>query len=191
MIRPRSLLLDTNIWLDYFLGTGSSIDAISQIVESGASGSVSLLFAPTSAKDLFYILPRRLRRASGGASPGCGEDASYRAVAWACVERMMELAAAAPLSHAECQLARNRPMPISSSRTTGLFFDPCRRRASRRSVRAGYLNDSAADRRWRRRFYVGTHAWAMRRQFPFLALQADGGQPSSRSNATVKLDVRG
>ena len=106
MIRPRSLLLDTNIWLDYFLGTGSSIDAISQIVESGASGSVSLLFAPTSAKDLFYILPRRLRRASGGTSPGCGEDASYRAVAWACVERMMELAVAAPLSHAECQLAR-------------------------------------------------------------------------------------
>ena len=104
MMRARSLLLDTNVWLDYFLGTGPSIDDISRIVERGAEGTVDLFYTPTSAKDLFYILPRRLRRACANGAQA--DEASFRSVAWACVERMMELACAAPLSHAECQLAR-------------------------------------------------------------------------------------
>ena len=94
MMRARSLLLDTNVWLDYFLGTGPSIDDISRIVERGAEGAV----------ELFYILPRRLRRACANGAQA--DEASFRSVAWACVEHMMELACAAPLSHAECQLAR-------------------------------------------------------------------------------------
>lgn len=106
VIRARSLLLDTNIWLDYFLGTGASIDEISRIIELGASGIVELFYAPTSAKDLFYLIPRRLKRASADNQQPVDDGRSYLSVAWACVERMMELATAAPQSHAECQLAR-------------------------------------------------------------------------------------
>lgn len=43
VIRARSLLLDANIWLDYYLGTGASIDEISSLIELSASGVVELL----------------------------------------------------------------------------------------------------------------------------------------------------
>ena len=96
----RSVLLDTNVWLDYFMGEGPYLDDISQIIARADKGSVSLLYAPTTAKDLFYLIPRRLRRRGGDA------DATYAPAAWACLNRMMEIAAAAPLSFPECELAR-------------------------------------------------------------------------------------
>lgn len=104
VMRASRLLLDTNVWLDYFLGEGPSIQAIQKLIEAGVSGRTALLYAPTSAKDLFYLIPRRLLRSDS--SSGAKPPASYRPAAWACVERMMELAVAAPLSYAECELAR-------------------------------------------------------------------------------------
>lgn len=96
----KSLLIDTNVWLDYFLGEGPNLEAISKIISIGYTNDLMLLYTPTSAKDLFYLIPRRLKR-SGGET---GE--SYVLVAWACVKRMMGLATAAPLTLGECELAR-------------------------------------------------------------------------------------
>lgn len=104
VMRASRLLLDTNVWFDYFMGEGRSLQAIQGLIEAGLDGRADLLYAPTSAKDLFYLIPRRLRSTDG--SGGGKASVSYRPAAWACVERMMELATAAPLSHAECELAR-------------------------------------------------------------------------------------
>ncbi len=103
MMNISRLLLDTDIWVDYFLGAGPSLEAIKRLIALGVEGRVTLFYAPTSAKDTFYLLPRRLKAqdANGGR-----DVESYSAVAWACLERMMELATAAPQSHAECELAR-------------------------------------------------------------------------------------
>ncbi len=99
-----SLLLDTNVWLDYFMGEGPSLDEISGLIAGGQAGAATLLYAPTTAKDLFYLIPRRLRARGGG---GSGDAAtSYAPAAWACLDRMMEIAVAAPLSFPECELAR-------------------------------------------------------------------------------------
>lgn len=96
----RSVLLDTNVWLDYFMGEGPNLVEISRLVSIAETGSLSLLYAPTSAKDLFYLIPRRLRRRGGE------DNVSYAPAAWACVGRMMEIASAAPISFPECELAR-------------------------------------------------------------------------------------
>ena len=104
VMRASRLLLDTNVWFDYFMGQGRSLQAIQGLIEAGLDGRADLLYAPTSAKDLFYLIPRRL--CSTDESGGGKAPVSYRPAAWACVERMMELATAAPLSHAECELAR-------------------------------------------------------------------------------------
>ncbi len=98
--KVSSLLLDTNVWLDYFMGEGLQLDEICQLVARAQSTSLALLYAPTTAKDLFYIIPRRLRMRSGD------DGASYAPAAWACLGRMMEMATAAPLSFPECELAR-------------------------------------------------------------------------------------
>lgn len=104
LMHASRLLVDTNIWLDYFLAEGPSLAAIQGIIEASVDGRTDLLYAPTSAKDLFYLIPRRLRLAD--ASDARKPAESYQPAAWACVERMMELATAAPLSYAECELAR-------------------------------------------------------------------------------------
>lgn len=68
-----------------------------------AHGAISVLYAPTSAKDVFYIIPRRLKRAQMGVD--CSKE-SYNSVAWACLDAMMELGVAAPQSFAECEMAK-------------------------------------------------------------------------------------
>ena len=103
MMKLSRLLLDTNVWLDYFMNDGPHIDAIERIIAEGLSERILLLYAPTSAKDLFYLLPRRLRAKDGENETSA---ASRRSAAWTCVERMMDIGAAAPLSQAECELAR-------------------------------------------------------------------------------------
>lgn len=98
--KVSSLLLDTNVWLDYFMGEGPCVDEISRLIAHAQASSLSLLYASTTAKDLFYLIPRRLRMRGGDG------EVSYAPAAWACLDRMMEIAAAAPLSFPECELAR-------------------------------------------------------------------------------------
>ncbi len=100
--RIDTLLLDTNVWLDYFLREGPSVGAIERIVALGFEGRFTLAYAPTSAKDVFFIIPRRLRLRSDDVN---GSE-SYLPAAWSCVGFMMEHAAAAPQALGECELAR-------------------------------------------------------------------------------------
>ena len=102
LMRASRLLLDTNVWVDYFHGVGPGVAAIEEIVSRGLKGKVHLLYAPTSAKDVFYLISRRLRQTD---ARGSSSSASFTAAASACVRRMMEVADAAPQSYAECELA--------------------------------------------------------------------------------------
>ena len=102
MIKAKRFILDTNVWIDYFCGFDPN-RSIASLLELSAQGKAEVLYVPTSAKDVFYIIPRRLKRAVEG--DGCS-SASYNEVAWACLEAMMNLGTAAPLSFAECELAR-------------------------------------------------------------------------------------
>lgn len=72
------LLLDTNVWLDYFHGVGPGVAAIEEIVSRGLKGKVHLLYAPTSAKDVFHLISRRLRQTD---ARGSSSSASYAAAA--------------------------------------------------------------------------------------------------------------
>lgn len=83
LMRASRLLLDTNVWLDYFLGVGPSLAAIEEIVSRGLKGKVHLLYAPTSAKDVFYLISRRLRQTD---ARGSRSSASFAAAAWRAFE---------------------------------------------------------------------------------------------------------
>lgn len=102
LMRASRLLLDTNVWLDYFHGVGPGVAAIEEIVSRGLKGKVHLLYAPTSAKDVFCLISRRLRQTD---ARGSSSSASFAAAAWAYVRRMMEVADAAPQSYAKCEPA--------------------------------------------------------------------------------------
>lgn len=100
LTRVSSLLVDTNVWLDYFMGEGPELGATQELVHLAYDGTLGLMYAPTTAKDLFYLIPRRLRRL------GPDDGTCYRPAAWGCVEKLMEIAVAALLSFPECELAR-------------------------------------------------------------------------------------
>ena len=98
----ESLLLDTNVWIDYFLRAPKTSDVIDRLVQHAESSGITLSYAPTTAKDVFFILPRRLRLMDANAHPAT----SYVPAAWACIDYMTEHAVCATLSLGECELAR-------------------------------------------------------------------------------------
>ena len=85
MIEAQHLLVDTNVWLDYYLQEGA-FDAAKHLVELAEAGKIGLLYAPTTAKDVFYILPRRLARRNVN-----GMNVSFALASWACIEHMMQV----------------------------------------------------------------------------------------------------
>lgn len=105
---PQLVLVDTNVWLSYFLGAEPGCEEALRMIETCLASGVGLLYAPTAPKDVFYIVQRELRRRERD-EPDVGirhEATSMASVAWACVDRMSELATAAPMGVAECELAR-------------------------------------------------------------------------------------
>jgi len=120
--RSRMVLVDTNVWLNYFLGVEPFCSEATSMLAACIRADGNLLYTPTAAHDIFYLVQRVLRRrereelqsARGKVVPGeCHTSdrrvlsvRSYAPAAWGCVERMMEIAHASPLSFAECELAR-------------------------------------------------------------------------------------
>ncbi len=100
----RRLLLDTNIWIAFFLDMGALTDEITELVNSCMRNSIELLYAPTTLKDVFYIVPRQLKRIEEEKGEQTS-PAARRATAWACAQGMREIATPAPLTGAECDLA--------------------------------------------------------------------------------------
>lgn len=103
MSRPDSLLIDTNVWIDFFLGSEPFCWEAYRLFEVADDRRVTLLYAPTTIKDVFYTIPRRMRLAAQG--DGGDKGVSYLPAAWACVRKMTEIAVAAPQSLAECDMA--------------------------------------------------------------------------------------
>lgn len=103
MNRKRLLLVDTNVWIDYFMKYEPTCHDCAGIVEAAADDRIGLLVAPTTLKDIFYIIPRQLRREN---TDGAAADTSFKPAAWACIEFILSVATPAPQSAAECELAR-------------------------------------------------------------------------------------
>lgn len=97
------LLIDTNVWLDYFMRTDARGGECARLFETAVQQGATLLVCPTTVKDVFYLLPRRFRRQDTCEGTSI---ASYEAAAWGCVECMLDLATPSPLGLFECTLAR-------------------------------------------------------------------------------------
>lgn len=85
--RPLKLLIDTNIWLDYFLGrtnaTGPTVELFSRAAEAE---DIVLFSSSLSVKDIYYILGRTMKadaRREGALTPEA--IAAADETAWACV----------------------------------------------------------------------------------------------------------
>ena len=103
MLSAKTFLVDTNVWIYYFIASEPHYEAILSFFEAVDERGGTLLYAPTTLKDVFFLIPRILRREALAADQL--EETSFAPVAWACARTMTEIAVAAPLSLPECDLA--------------------------------------------------------------------------------------
>ena len=103
MLDAKTFLIDTNVWIDYFMASEPHCQTILSFFEMVDQRGGTLLYAPTTLKDVFFLIPRILRREA--VASGQLEETSFAPAAWACVRTMTEIAVAAPLSLTECDLA--------------------------------------------------------------------------------------
>lgn len=102
-----TLLLDTNIWLDYYLGNRPQSDAAKDLIMHSEEHGLTLTYATTSLKDVFYILQRELKEAFRRKDRVMSsvQALSCSKAAWGCIRHMMEIAVAAPVGEPQIWLA--------------------------------------------------------------------------------------
>ena len=85
--RVLKLLIDTNVWLDYFLARTNATRPIVELLSRAAKAEDIVLFSSSlSVKDVYYILGRTMKadaRREGALTPEAIAGADE--TAWACV----------------------------------------------------------------------------------------------------------
>lgn len=107
--KPSILLLDTNVWLDNYLGyRRHSAESRELIIRSSEAG-ITLSYAATSIKDVFYCinseLKRLIRQQKGDVSESDAQACNE--TAWSCIQSMSALAVAATVAEPQVSLARH------------------------------------------------------------------------------------
>lgn len=91
MAFPETLLMDTNVWLDYFMGGRSGHGEACRLINAAIENDVRLLHASLSAKDLFYLVSagfeHACRQQNGGVLAQEAATAA-RETAWACLQTL-------------------------------------------------------------------------------------------------------
>jgi predicted nucleic acid-binding protein len=94
MSRPRVFLVDTNVWLAFFVGDDPTHQEAMDFIMAADELDVTLVYTPSTAKDVFYVIPRECRRQAIRDGVDV-RGVSFVPDAWAAMRTMTEIAAAA------------------------------------------------------------------------------------------------
>ncbi len=98
------LLVDTNIWVDYFLARSDDCKAVTRLFYlAQESESLALYVVSHSIKDIAYILASTMKEYARGQEGSLSADAAAaaREVAWGCVRNMIDRAIVIPVGQSE------------------------------------------------------------------------------------------
>lgn len=101
---PLKLLLDTNVWLDYFLARTPGHRAAAELVAlAEGSEAVALYTSALSVEDIAYLLERDMKSGAREAGLVVSEQvaAAARETAWGCVRMVLESSFIVPTGHPE------------------------------------------------------------------------------------------
>ncbi len=104
---PSTLLLDTCVWLDNYLGSRPGSVAAHGLIVEALKRDISLMYAVTTVKDFHYIVAQTLKRERRRAGEEVTEEAAGadNQAAWACVENMRGIATAVGMDASDVWLA--------------------------------------------------------------------------------------
>lgn len=100
---PLKLVVDVNVWLDYYLDRGSRHEAAGKVVEAAAGERAALYVTDGILKDFFFLFQQTLKEMyrSAGLAIDADLSASIEQTAWACLRNIMHLALVVPLGAGE------------------------------------------------------------------------------------------
>ena len=106
-MQPRSLMLDTCIWVNSQIGTNSGHEAARKLVVAARKRGMLLGIAPHSLSTVFYIVYRHLRRFGSGNDAVSPEDAAAAAkeTAWGVVGSIMDYAVVVGADGSDARIA--------------------------------------------------------------------------------------
>ena len=95
---PMSLLLDTNVWLDYFIDRSAYHDLAHDVIARCIREGHVILAAAPSVKDCFFLVAQELKRIERAENGNVSESAgaAINEVAWSCILSMRRLAYIVP-----------------------------------------------------------------------------------------------
>lgn len=107
MSKQLALLLDTNVWLDYYLPWRAGSAVARQLIERVIGRNDTLAYAAPAIKDVYYLVAAGHRRIEQAATGSLTEAAARAAAttAWGCVNNMQEIACAVPIDHTDVWVA--------------------------------------------------------------------------------------
>lgn len=97
ILEGTSLLLDTNVWLDYFIESRSGHRDAFRLIDGALQCEIELLFAVTSSKDIFYTVNRAAKywyRESHDDKLTDSAALAAQETAWGCLNQLRELGTA-------------------------------------------------------------------------------------------------
>ena len=116
----KLILLDTNVWIDYFVPSRPGFDIATKLVYAIAESKCELAYSAHSLADLAYIV-RQSQKADLRSAKAEITDATALAIAeytWGCVDAMDLLATAVPFDTRTVWLAQKL-------KHTNLDFEDC------------------------------------------------------------------
>lgn len=97
------VLLDTNVWLDYFIDRSVMHDLAREVVKRCIRNELTILAAAPSTKDCFFLVAQELKRIERAANGSVSESAAatVNEIAWSCVLSMRKLAYIVPVDDSD------------------------------------------------------------------------------------------
>lgn len=107
--KQRTILLDTNIWLDYFDDSRPGFQSAVELVDFAHGAGVELLIAPTSCKDFYYQCAYAIKRDARANGKEMTAEISMAAeeFAWGCVQSIFEMATVVSMGNVDAQMSRS------------------------------------------------------------------------------------
>lgn len=102
-----SMLLDTNVWLDYYLPWRGGHATAKRLIERALEDNRIVAYAVSAAKDVYYLVAAEHKRVERAEAGSLSESAARAATitAWGCVNNMQAIACAVPLDHTDAWMA--------------------------------------------------------------------------------------
>ena len=115
------LLLDTNVWLDYFLAERAGHKAAFRLIETACRNGVQLCHAVHATKDVFFLAASSMKRAyrtNMGVEPSEAASNAATQTAWGFLRNMNALSTAVGCDASDVWVAEKQ-------RTTHADYEDC------------------------------------------------------------------